>query len=751
MALKPTHVASSSPRTQDFVAPQVGGINLEGLARGLDVYGKGKAIEKKQAATLLKQQNQKRDSLWVTKQTLLAQKEITTMLGEADMSPSATQVADFDDAWPAIADKYMKDAPSDDAADSLSIQLGGVEVKTLPKLIALEGRAKGIEAQRDLSEVAGMMEDLMANNPDPIALTSLEGLFKQDVDEITGSLISTETAEKFKEQTTSMRLNAIDVWAAQGHIQEARKALKETEGISGSVRAAKLNTLNRLEKQGNQIDNSLLIRDHEASISSIRETGQPTDSYDSEELVASYPSKDQVGKRTQINDDIAVAEGYYAFGQAINGISPAQIDEELMKLKPEAGTDAHHRKQRLYEEASVLANQRKQLIENDPFTAANQSPAVKQLLLEYTALDDADPSKDLLQQDLVTANISVQMEMGVPQNAIKVSSTDQLASYAKEINEGSVDNVVTRISQLRSIYGEYYPDLFRNMVELPKDQQVSTELSMIHEHLLPNEKGNVAPPPWVYNFVDASRTSIKDLGFSDKDYNEFKDLTNTGSFLQLRQAMLGAGGNVAFERSQEVREALIRFAMHKSSLDDGSSYRKAMQSSMEQVVGSMYEFRSAKGTPYGIPRKIDGIITTPEFADKVEFALATTLKESEQKEFGKTVSDERGLGQRTKVPFTIDQVSWKQFGFTGDESGDYKAKIVSDSVATHGYWATNVDGNGVVLMSKDIGGRTAVPLLNDDGETIEVTFNDAAAWAEEIANIRKAEREQRYRTIQERR
>lgn len=719
-----TYTARSDPRSGVQPVATIKPIDLGGLGQGLSEFGRGQAIAEKNAKRLLEQQNRKRDSLWVNNQQLQAQRHMQKYLIEASKNPNQDIVDTWENDWNKYTDELINSAPSEDAKDALSLGLGSLEVQMIPKVFGIKASADRLYADESVKGMFEAANDMIALNVSYDSLQVLKEQIGTAIDDMSGTLVDPATAAQYKEGINDLNLKAVDLWMLEDP-SLARQVLKDTKGIPADTRAAYIKRIDAAEKQAKSVDRTLFERDYKSYISSVRATGKG--SFDVEGYVSSLPSDRQVGVRTEIKDDIAVAQGYYNFSQAIIGKSSTDIDVELMKLKPEAGVEAYHRKARLYAEAAALAEQQKSLIKKDPFTAAMQSPVIEQMVSQ---IEDDSPAEVV--QDTIAAAMQVQSEMGVPQGNMKVAPLSRLQSIAANLNKGSVDEVVNGINQLKSIYGQYYPDLFRNLVELPNDARVSTNLSMIHEHI-----NGENTPPWVFNFIDATRQTTKDLGFTDEEANDFRETAKTQSFLNLQKAMFGAGGASSFERSGEVLEALSKYSMFLDASGETKGRGKSVKKASSQLIDSIYAFGESQGQTYGIPRQLPDMYVDDKLADKIDYALDATLNTKIQSKYAAVFGGDQGI----PTPFHIGMVNWDQFGFSKDASADFKSKAVEDAIRTHGYWATAPDGNGVILMSKAAGTLRNQPVLSDQNEPIYVSFKEAMEWVDKVRAKTAAEQD----------
>lgn len=713
MPKQPTYIAGSNPITGAQSVATIGAIDITKLGEGLQVYGRGEIYKQREAQRLLEKRKAQQDDLWSRENAMAASKGVLEWYNEAAKDPKQSAISDWEKYWNGYTSEVLKNAPSEEAANDISLRLGSLELQMMPKVFGLKASADRTYAINSFTNMRQASSDLITLSPSMQTLNQAKGEMYVAIDNME-DMLGPEIATKLRNEMVQLNLEAADLWAMDDPAL-ARQAVNEARGIPADVRAAALKKISAAENSVNSANRVLFDREKDSYISSLKING--AGNFDTEGYIQSFPASQRVGKRTELKDDEAIARGYYNFTQAVVGKSAPEIDALLATYQPEAGADIHDRKTRLFTELSQLASQQKKLLATDGFTASMQSPAVKQL---FETADQEDPVN---MQDVIATSLKAQADMGIPQGNRKVASSEQLTQIANQLNKGNVVDVINGINQLKSLYGQYYPDLFRNLLELPSDTRVSTNLSMIHEHI-DGEK----TPPWVSNFIEASRRSYKDLGFTQQEADDYRATVNKSAFRDLQRSLYGELGAPSFEASQEVLGALTKYAMFLDASGEAEGRGKASKQAVDQLINSVTYFGEAQGKTYRIPKKTPDGEIDEYTAKKIRFALTATLNTTLQDKYAAVHNGPDNV----PTPFHIRMLDEKQFGFADGASADFKYKAMVDAIRTHGYWATTPDDTGVILMSKTSDTQRNNPVLGRDGKPIYVSFKEAAAWTDAL-------------------
>lgn len=706
---QPTYIAGESPFAGINSPASITPISTEGLSSGISQYTNT-------AAAILEKSRQRQESLWVKEQALKANRDTTEWLIGASNNPKQSAIGDWDNYWNEYSKELVKGAPSEQAAETLSLSLGNLEVNTVPKVFSIKATADRTFAIDHLTSMRQSANDMISFSPSMETLLGVKQELSTAISDMEGFL-DKETTAKLTDSLVELNLEAAKLWAIDDPTL-ARQAIAEAKGIPADVRAAALKDIANAESSMNSANRVLFEREKEDYISFLRSNG--SGQFDVDGYIQSFPAADQVGKRTALKKEEANARAYYKFSKEIVGKSSNEVDAILSTYVP-TKQEGHESDMQLYKELSSAADNYKKMLSDDGFVASLQSPAVKQL---FENADTEDPAN---LQDVIAVSSRVQTDMGIPQGNIKVAPSEQLTQIAAQLNKGSVVEVVNGINQLKSLYGQYYPDLFRNLLELPSDAKVSTNLSMIHEHI-----NGEQTPSWVYNFIDATRKTYSDFGYTERDAKDFEDSVNRGSFRDLQKALYGELGANSFDASKELVGAMTKYAMFLDASGETSGTRASSKKAVSQIIDSVTYFGEAQGKTYRIPKRTpDGEISEAT-AKKIRYTLTQTLDPDTQNKYAAIF----GGPSKVPTPFHINMVGEEQFGFPPDASGEFKVKVIEQAIRTHGYWATTPDDSGVILMSKASDTSRNSPVLNNKGEPIYVSFKDAAAWADAISNYR---------------
>lgn len=698
-----TYVASNPGETSKYIPPATTAIDISGLARGITQLGQGMAQKRENAQKLLEAQEAKRADLWINKQVVEADRFFTKYTMEASANPSTTAADDFDKAFAAYQEEAMKSAPSTEAAEKFSIRLGALGNDHYGKALQLVSSAHAINTVKDIDTMTAAARDSMAMSMDYESLQGAQQYMMAAIENSRGLVFDKVIDEQLK-KVQNLSLEAVRMWAPEDPIL-AKQVLADIKDLPGDVRRRELDNIDKIVTQGRQIDRVQAVNDFKSMVSAVAEQGGDINSAVIEQVVLLSEPNEQASKRLELVTEATLAKDGYRFTQAIRGEPPKRIDELTEEMKPGADVKFHDMKWKLYEQAQQLAEHQKKQIKERPFDVAMQSPAIKPLQDAYDALPDNDPRAPGAFQDLIRANMAIQENsLGVPSYGVMAASPDELKLITERLNKGTSQEIIDGVNQYKSLYGAFYPDLLRNVRDMPNSAGLSPYLLTIMDHIgtLPNGE----TPGYVHAFIEANRTPVDKLGVDNKFINETgKTLSSGKDSAKLIAAMYATGAS-----NEEVQDLLYGIAKyHGYRVGRGTDNLNEV---VAQMVSSQYTLGKANGVSFALPRSLG--ISDEEVQKDISPMLDSFLDVSENRDglvTGGTVDET--LAARSNYYSGNLLVKSGLVDFLTTQDGARANHLlfvhgkadVNDMLRDNAYWSHMEGTDEMILMANKPGGQ----------------------------------------------
>jgi hypothetical protein len=330
----PTYVSTSAAgSTNKFIPPAATPVDVSGLANGLMQFAQGKGIQREKALKLLEAQEAKRADLWINKTVVEADRAFTKYTTEASLNPSTTAADDWDAFYTEWADGASKFAPSPEALEKLNIRLGALGNDYYGKALNNISTAHAIGTVNDIDTMIGSARDGMAMTMDYESLQGTQQYMMAAIDNSRG-LIDDCIIDQQLQRVKNLSLEAVRLWAPENP-ELARQVLADIKDLPGDVRRNELDNIDKIEKQGKEIDRVGAHNALTSMLSAVGEQGAPIDYSVIEQAVALSAPNEQKSKREELTTQAELAKQGHSFTQAIRGESAQRAMELAEELKPE--------------------------------------------------------------------------------------------------------------------------------------------------------------------------------------------------------------------------------------------------------------------------------------------------------------------------------------------------------------------------------------------------------------------------------
>ena len=412
------------------------------------------------------------------------------------------------------------------------------------------------------------------------------------------------------------------------------------------------------------------LNDVQAALADGREVAIPET-----EIRRLYPR--QVADET-IGKLIEIRQQGYAY-QAVQFSSPAEFAALMAGYedvgKAPGGTDAQvqagYAQRAKVRDTLIAARQRAmEALKKDPAVYVGRAPAVAE------ALASGD------QEAYARAALGEQERMGVPEADRRVLPKTVAAGLVQKVMEADpAKTPATLVGQeIAKTYGGMWPAVFRDMVRegLPPDyalllssdhpSQVGFRGDMQRMMAIKAEKGG----------METLRTAAKGAGVDPKTIDD--GLVGVLAQFQETTRFMTKGADLYKDVHEAVRGMAYYYARQ------GASASQALSQAVGGLLNAKYDFSGSMRVPKG------------------QLGLAQEVTASVQR--GLTVADLAGV-----------------------DAGPIAAETAADllAVAKRGFWTTNADDTGLVLMGTYKNGATGwqgyEPVRRANGEIVTVPFN----------------------------
>lgn len=419
----------------------------------------------------------------------------------------------------------------------------------------------------------------------------------------------------------------------------------------------------RLRKQAERVVESnrrALVSDIgglvEDDLASRRATGQGIE--DMEAQVAAVGDPELLEEYREQRD---LAESDHEFTVNLQFAPQEEILAELEKARPEPGTEGFADAQKRFESMQKTAFKMLKAREEDPAAFAAQDPGVAQ------RLEQASENPQLT-ESAVDASLSVQTSMGIAPPARRVLTNAQAEAMIADIDATSPVERSTKVKEVLRPFGKHQRQV---MVELQNEGLSPQTFGLLNVNFDPMLASMMAEAQSV------GRTELRKGMPDDFDFETHRANVQD-ELAPLQDAIESVPGRIA-SYNQTILDPVIDMTL--------VAVRRGLDPT---EVTDRYQDQFEIFDTFYIPKQIEGLAVD---VAAVEAATESLQREEPIRDFQPSIFD----GALT----------------AGLSTGAALDAVVSAAV-NNGFWATNGQGDGLILMIR-LNDGSSIPLVNDAG------------------------------------
>lgn len=655
---------------------------------GIRMYGRERWVEQQR----LKEQQKYNNQLYVEGQMTQAQRDWTQWSNDVQKKGSEDVVDEFNTKYPKYQEDMVKQAPNDDAKQMLTMRLNELGTHVFGNSLKIEAANR---AQNTVNTFSGMLQtntDTIAQDPE--SYTGIQKRMNAFLDGAhDGQRITPEVEAKLRDG-----VNQLGVVAAENTIAKdpdrAKEIIDGQQGIDWPQRKKVEEEIERSRTSNDALFQYQQKNLLDSNLQSIRSTGVPASGFDRGKFLSSVDAKDpekNAVTAAMLDTEVDKAKQTYVGVQSLQGKSPGEIGQILTQMHPPPGDPKFSDKMDVWNQVAQAADQQQKLFNRDPFVYSRQDPIVNKAwkMVEDLPPDAMPGMRAQITQQALEASVNFQKSKGVLDSKLSVMPNDAATQIAQKINGGDLKTVQDTLDGMKSSYGRFYPQAFRDLVSLPEGQRVDAATQVV---ALQSGK------PFLSDFLGAVRTPDKDMKVEPKDKSLIDDkLITDPTMLSFKNAMTSANPG-AITMTGEFSDAVGKYAQSLLYRGKVKNAADAVTMASNQVIGTAYGFTSIGGTPLAVKRQQGGV----------------NYSDNDVKDIGSALQQFQG----TIDPAKVDS---SKFWFPENLSADTKSSSVKRTLTNDSFWVTNPQNDGAQLYMNGANG-TSAPVKWADGRQVEGKF-----------------------------
>lgn len=514
------------------------------------------------------------------------------------------------------------------------------------------------------------------------------------------------------------RLNTLPSFALSGlSFKQPDQALQGIDaGLAdgapqGQVDAVKSNLQNRstLVQAGNRQDQQAALK---SAAAQIRVNGVDSTSFNPEVYGGSFGKQSDSAAGHALSE-IDAAHKFYAADSPMNSMSPDQMNTHISQYQSDP---------RLFNELQKSVATRQKQLYSDPFSYSMRNPDVQSAYEAAHSLGDQagnDPAKievaQMAMKKAIDSSLLYQKSIGVPDAAQRPISKNDAIFYASKIQKSGADGLQQSVQDMQNRYGDYFPQVFKELQSLPPAQRVAPTMQLAIAHLGSPFEGEL-----IQALQNPSKNLTSETGVPKAKASIDKAIINNPLIQSFQQATTATSPDNA-QYAKDILTGVRQFAYHRMMA--GSDPQKASTDAAQLLIGGLYDFDKVNGSTYAISRT--GGSGTPYTQTQVD-----TIKDN-VKFLTNNLSDRLETGNIDPSNFKVDS------GKPLEEN--FLQSSLAKSAITHGLWTTSPDNTGLRLNIRQNDGKV-VPVMTKSGGFFGFSFDSIKdySFAKERADFSKS-------------
>jgi hypothetical protein len=644
-----------------------------------------------------------KDALWVEEVDTATKKTWLNWFNNVKETPPDKVTEQFNDLYSKDLSYRVESAPSDKARLELTRSLNGFGLEMMKNVMLLEARTNVKNTTLRLNDLFTSASEVIAKSDSPKVMFNQMMLLDKNITAAKASgMITDDLAQSFRKSVQLLGADAVEHFALNNP-KLAKDVLDDLTELPLDRRTALEEKIVRISKTHNTLMEAEQDVALKANLAEIVNTGQDSGMFD----IGVFKVVKGAGAAYKAVRDISTAHKMYSVHQSMIGQPESEIRRVLAGVEPGKDKSIDQDQQNdVRELAKRFAKDQISLLHKDPFTYSLQDPVLKEMqdnFIKSTAKDKAS-----IYQSFMSASLAVQSRLGIPDADRSVVSHNDAVSMAANINAATPDQVERGFLDLMHQYGQYYPEVFRDLSRLPEGQRIDTSLQIVANHL---------GKPWLNDFIQAVRAPRDSLKLASADATEIETEMRSNKDIRAFQSAISATDPRNLTYITDYSDAIKTFASSLYLRGKAKNPGDAVDMATQLIISDAYSFGEMNGQKFAINKTIVADNSTVKSltdvdADNISRQLDRILD---------PFSEYKGKFSIQSIdPDSIDDCV---FIFPPEITKETRTRLIADAIRNNAYWVTSPDNQGVSLMIPGLGG-TAAPMRTKDGKQISFTFQE---------------------------
>lgn len=668
------------------------------------------------------------DGMWVEKEEMSSHKKWLTYFEENETNREFTTKS-FMEGFDRVRQAQLESAPTEKARQQLEVSLGRLELQLLERSLNIEAKNRAESSISDFNTLIQDAGEVTRKSGDIMVLYEQQAKLYQALD--TAAKLNKLPPKVVESVGQSIDRLATDFaeYLIPNNPDAAKHIIENDPRMPLNVKTA---LRARLETSNKTADSLMVYQQDkslEANLAQIETTGEPSGSFD----MAAYKAVRGEAHALRAADMIESRKTVYTGMQEMMAKTPGELNQILSKYAPSKEDPKYADKLEVYQKLAKHADDQARLLQKDPFAYSLQDPVVKEAY--KSAAESNDP---VVLQSAISISMVKQKELGVPADSLAAITSEEARGIARKINAGDPSSIENELKGLMSTYGQYYPDVFRNILGLPEDERIDTKHQIIALHF---------GKPWLSTFIQSLKIKDSELNFDPEDTREIEDALSSAPQLENFRLAATRSNFAMAPFVNDMRGAISKYAKFLLYSGAHTTPSKAVDEAAEHIISSEYSFREHNGVKYAIKRNFvsaNGKAVAMEDQNPGFFSGAFGTNNGKTRGIGDvdmvasrlaaitrqepTVWERLGgaiqyTGKKYKI--TPENVDTSRFGFDPNLSEEAKTETVRDIIRNHAFWVLAPDNRGFHLYIPGLN-NTSAPIKLKSGETyyVPADFHD---------------------------
>jgi len=699
--VSPVSTAISTPRASVPRAPNLPDVEVgDGLGINFAPFLKDLSTVGASLQNRLKKREDLSDMMWVEDHSSETRVKYLGHLKALGENPSDDIIAKLDTDYTEYVGKLLEDSPSDKATYALTRDLNSFRETLLGASLGIKARLNVQRNITSLNKIFTNASDIISKDPRAETLAEQQQNLITLVNASRGQGAIDEKVHRsyidsIHNLSAELAENLVgdDPRAAQGILDDAKHlSLPVRTRIQSKIDRA-LSTLGNLAvfRAKQDLENNKV---------SILKNGKEDPNWD----IADYADIMTPAAVEEAEGEIQTNKDLYAAQESMRAQSPNEMNTILAEF---VGDDRlSYMRDAMIPRLTTFRNNQEKLLNTDPYAYTMQSPVMGSLAKQFDSIsEDNEALRLATMQKMIETSYLIQKHLGINDGVRAPIPLDRAEEIAGFLNGADPNDIGPKLREVMTLYGDYYPDVFRTLVGLPKSQRIDTSIHITALH--PNAI-------WIKEFNDAMRVDESEYNFSNDNNNLFEDTAVTHSDIDnfMRASVAADSSEDRTSYAFGFQSSIIKYAKSLYFRGKVNSPVKAINLATDRIINSKYSFDEINGQVYAIRRDLRSTDGTPVDLDDSDFNKINAFLEQKIK------SGSLGL--------QLDDLDLSNFYSTFTMGDEAKLREVSNALRRNTFWVTTEDDQSARLYLK---GRddTSDPVRYKDQTLVEFNFSEIPA------------------------